>query len=242
MTTELVAHGVTRVFRGGAGINEVSLEVRSGEIHALVGLNGAGKTTLIKLLLGMLRATAGDLRLDGMPLPALPATAWAGVGHLVEQPLVYGDLTARQNLLIAARLHGIPAAGAAATVDAAIGELGLTPYAAVRARRLSTGNRQRVGLAAALQHHPRVLVLDEPTSTLDPAGVLLLRDTLRQRAAAGAAILVSSHHLDEVARIAHRITVINAGHVIGTLPPGLADLEREFFHRVLSDDQTRRQS
>lgn len=207
-----------------------------------MGLNGAGKTTLMKLLLGMLRPTAGDVRLDGTVLSRLPASAWAGVGHVIEHPLAYGDLTVRQNLMLAARLHGIPAEGAAATVDAAIGELGLTPYAAIRARRLSVGNRQRVGLAAALQHHPRILVLDEPTRTLDPAGVLLLRDALRLRAAAGAAILVSSHHLDEVARIADRITVLNAGHVIGTLDPGLADIEQAFFQRVLVDDQTRGQS
>lgn len=242
MTTGLAARGVTRLFPGGAGVREIDLDVRPGEIHALVGLNGAGKTTLMKLLLGMLRPTAGDVRLDGTPLSRLPAFAWAGVGHVIEHPLAYSDLTVRQNLLLAARLHGIPAIGVAPTVDAAIGELGLTPYAAIRARRLSAGNRQRVGLAAALQHHPRILLLDEPTSTLDPAGILLLRDALRLRAAAGAAILVSSHHLDEVARIADRITVLNAGHVIGTLDPGLADIEQAFFQRVLADDQTRAQS
>jgi len=109
----------------------------------------------------------------------------------------------------------------------------------VRVRRLSAGNRQRVGLASALQHHPRILVLDEPTSTLDPAGVLLLRDALRRRAAVGAAILVSSHHLDEVARIADRITVLNAGRVVGALDPGAADIERAFFQLVLTDDERR---
>lgn len=239
MAAGLEAQQVTRVFRGGAGVHAVDLEVRPGEIHALVGLNGAGKTTLMKLLLGMLRPTAGEVVLDGSRLTALPASAWAGVGHVIEHPLAYGDLTARQNLLLAARLRMLPADTAAAAVATAVDELGLTAYAEVRARRLSAGNRQRVGLAAALQHRPGVIVLDEPTSTLDPAGVLLLRDALRARAAGGAAILVSSHHLDEVARIADRITLLNAGRVIGSLDLAADDLERAFFDRILTDDQQR---
>lgn len=239
MTEGLVADGVTRIFRGGAGVHEVDLQVRPGEIHALVGLNGAGKTTLMKLLLGMLRPTAGEVRLEGIPLRTMPSASWTGFGHVVEQPLAYGDLTARENLMLSARLHGLTGAEASAVVDQAITELGLERYAEVRARRLSSGNRQRVGLASALQHRPRVLVLDEPSSTLDPAGVLLLRDALRIRAAAGAAILVSSHHLDEVARIADRITVLNAGRVIGALDPEIADLEQAFFQRVLADDRNR---
>ncbi len=239
MTTVLSATGVTRTFRGGAGIHDVTIEVRPGTIHALVGLNGAGKTTLMKVLLGMLRPTAGQVVLDGIRLRKLPAAAWAGVGHVIEHPLAYGDLTARDNLLLAARLHGLSPAIAADVVDAAVDTFTLGAYATVRVRRLSAGNRQRVGLAAALQHHPRIVVLDEPTSTLDPAGVLLLRDALRARRAAGTAILVSSHHLDEVARIADRITVLNAGRIIGTLDPAGTDLEQSFFDRILADDQER---
>lgn len=239
MGTGLAARRVTRVFRGGAGVHAVDIALRPGEIHALVGLNGAGKTTLMKLLLGMLRPAAGAVTLDGVRLAALPSSAWASVGHVIEHPLAYGDLTTRQNLLLSARLHRLSAAAATAAVSTAIDEFRLAPYAEVHTRRLSSGNRQRVGLAAALQHHPRTIVLDEPTSTLDPAGVLLLRDALRARAAAGAAILVSSHHLDEVARIADRITVLNAGRIIGTLDPAEDDLERAFFGRILADDQQR---
>lgn len=242
MSAGLSASAVTRTFRGGAGIHDVHIEVRPGTIHALVGLNGAGKTTLMKVLLGMLRPTAGRVLLGGTDLRKLPAAAWSGVGHVIEHPLAYGDLTARENLLLSARLHGLTAGVAAGAVDTAIGAFGPEPYAEVRVRQLSAGNRQRVGLAAAMQHHPRVVVLDEPTSTLDPAGVLLLRDALRTRRAAGAAVLVSSHHLDEVARIADRITVLNAGRVIGTLDPTGADLEQAFFASVLADDQERGQA
>lgn len=239
MRAALVACGATRTFPGGAGVHGLDFEVSPGEIHALVGLNGAGKTTLMRLLLGMLRPTAGQVRLNGIRLAALPSSAWSGVGHLIEYPLAYGDLTARENLLLGARLHGLRGDAAAEAVDSAVRDFDLDRYAAIRARRLSTGNRQRLGLAAALQHHPRIAVLDEPSNTLDPAGVVLLREVLRRRAAAGAAILVSSHHLDEVARIADRISVMNAGRIIGALDPTGAELERAFFHLVLTDDRTR---
>ncbi len=122
-------------------------------------------------------------------------------------------------------------------VERILTELNLHKYAAIRARTMSLGNRQRLGLAAALQHDPDIIVLDEPTNALDPAGIILLREALVRRAAAGAGVLVSSHHLDEVARVAHRITVINAGHIIGDLDPHGVDIERAFFALVHTDDE-----
>lgn len=228
------AQGLTRIFASDAGVRGVDLDVPAGQIHALVGLNGAGKTTLMRLVLGMLRPDSGTVRIAGLPLARAP---WARVGHLVETPLAYGELDGRTNLLLAARLHGASARAAAAMVDAALAELGLTRYAGTPARRMSLGNRQRLGLAAALQHHPDVIVLDEPTNALDPAGVILLREALVARCAAGAGVLVSSHHLDEVARVAHRITVINNGHIAGTLDPAGIDIERAFFALVHADDE-----
>lgn len=217
----------------------MNLSVEPGEIHALVGLNGAGKTTLMRLMLGMLRPSSGDALIDGITLARLPAQSWAGVGHLVEQALAYGELDVRTNLRLAARLHGASPADAAAMTDAVIGELDLTRYTKVRSRRLSLGNRQRLGLGAALLHHPRLIVLDEPTNALDPAGVIVLREVLLRRATAGAGVLVSSHHLDEVARIADRISVMNDGRVIGTLDPATHDIEHAFFTMVHADDQSR---
>ncbi|MBD3940513.1 ABC transporter ATP-binding protein [Microbacterium sp. NEAU-LLC] len=242
MSAALAATDVSRAFRGGAGVHGIDLRVHAGEIRALAGLNGAGKTTLMKLLLGMLRPSSGEVRMDGTLLDRMPASAWSRVGHVIEQPLAYGDLTARENLLLAARLHGVPASVAADIVDAAINAFALERYATVRVRRLSAGNRQRVGLAAAMQHQPRVLVLDEPTSTLDPAGVLILRDALRRLRDVGSAVLVSSHHLDEVARVADGITVVNAGRVVGALDPAGSYLEQAFFALVLADDERRGQA
>ncbi|GAA1766969.1 ABC transporter ATP-binding protein [Agromyces humatus] len=232
-------HGVRREFRGGAGVHGVDLAIAPGEIHALVGLNGAGKTTLMRLMLGMLRPDAGEVRIDGVRIDDLAPAAWAKVGQLVESALAYGELDVRDNLRLAARLHGVARAEASAMADASIEELDLVRYARVRARRLSLGNRQRVGLAAGLQHDPTLIVLDEPTNALDPAGVIVLREAVVRRARAGAGVLVSSHHLDEVARVADRISVMNDGRLIGTLDPGTIDLERAFFSLVRTDDEAR---
>lgn len=233
------ARGLVRTFGADVGVKGISLDVAPSEIHALVGLNGAGKSTLMRLLLGMLRPTVGIVELDGHDIRTLPPVLWRGVGHLVDYPLAYGELTSRENLRLAAQLHGVPRADVPATVESAMDMLRLRPYASVRAGRLSLGNRQRLGLASAMQHHPNLIVLDEPTSALDPAGVILLRETLLARAAAGAGVFVSSHHLDEVARIADRISVINDGRLIGSLDPHGIDIERAFFDLVHADDEQR---
>ena len=227
------ARGLVRTFDDGTGIRGVDIWVAPGEIHALVGLNGAGKSTLMRLLLGMLTPAAGTVTIAGQ---ALKHVDWAAVGHLVDYPLAYRELTCRQNLALGARLHGVPPAKIPRMVAAAIAELHLTQYADRRAAKLSLGNKQRLGLASALQHDPRFIVLDEPTNSLDPSGVILLREALLRRSDEGAAVLVSSHHLDEVARIAGRISVLNAGRVIGSLDPHGVDIERAFFDLVHSDD------
>jgi ABC-2 type transport system ATP-binding protein len=235
----LELRGVRRTFSGGAGVHGVDLAIAAGEIHALVGLNGAGKTTLMRLILGMLRPGSGEVRIDGTRLADMPPRVWAGVGHLIEQALAYGELDVRANLRLFARLHGATRDEAVRMAESAMAELDLARYAKVRGRRLSLGNRQRLGLAAALQHAPRLIILDEPTNALDPAGVVLLREALLHRARLGAGVLVSSHHLDEVARIADRISVMNDGLIIGALDPGTVDLERAFFSLVHSDDVSR---
>lgn len=234
----LAAHRLARRFAASAGVFGVDLHVAPGEIHALVGLNGAGKTTLMRLLLGMLRPDSGTAMINGFDIRGAGPRIWSEVGHLVDAPLAYRDLDTRTNLTLAARLHGIPRRHTGSTVDDVIAELDLHHYRRVRARHLSQGNLRRVGLAAALQHHPTVIVLDEPTNALDPAGVISLREALLRRAGAGAGILVSSHHLDEVARVADRITVLNHGTVIGTLDPVGIDLERSFFALVHAHDRT----
>lgn len=229
----LSGEDVTYLHHGGDGIRNVNITAQRGEIVALVGMNGAGKTTLLRLLLGMLRAQAGLIQVFGQRIETLPRAEWARAGHLIEAPLAYPELTTRENLCMAAQLHH---ADPDHVVDTALAQWKLEVFSHRRFRHLSLGNRQRVGLAAALQHGPELVVLDEPSSALDPAAVLTLREVLMQRAADGAAVLVSSHHLDEVARIADRILVMNAGRLIGTLDPDGIDLERAFFETVRRAD------
>jgi len=233
----LSARGLCRLFPGGAGLHALDLDVNEGEVHALVGLNGAGKTTLMRLLLGMLQPDAGTVRVCGHDLRTADPTVWASVGHLIDHPLAYPELDCTANLTIAARLQGVPSTQVAAVVEAAIADFELSQYAHVRASRLSTGNRQRLGLGAALAHHPELIVLDEPTNALDPRGVIALRELLLTRARRGAGVLISSHQLDEVARVADRITVINRGSAIGSLDPTGIDIERSFFAMIHTHDE-----
>jgi ABC-2 type transport system ATP-binding protein len=228
----LEARGLTRAYVGEAAVQDLDLRVRSGEIHALVGLNGAGKTTLMRLLLGMVRPDAGVALVDGIDVRRAPGVPWSRVGALIEMPFAYPELTVRQNLAAAALLHGVATDEVDEAIDGAVDRFGLQRWRNRRARVLSLGNRQRLGLATTVVHRPDILLLDEPANALDPAGVVFIRDLLTQSAAAGAAILVSSHHLDQLARVASVITVLHRGRVVGALDPDGADLERQFFDLV----------
>ncbi len=205
--------GLVKNYGDLAAVDDVGLEVAAGEVYALVGLNGAGKTTLIRMLLGMVRSTAGSVELMGRPVT--DRSVWADVGYLVETPSAYPDLTVRENLEVARRLRRLPRG---AVVDDVLERFGLGPYAKSRARTLSLGNAQRLGLAKALLHRPRILVLDEPVNGLDPAGVVEIREMMVALAREdGVAVLLSSHLLAEVALVATRIGVLHHGRLIEEL-------------------------
>ncbi len=232
----LSAVGAVKRFGSETVLDGVSLEVRQGEIHALVGLNGAGKTTLMRLLLGMLRPDSGTVLVLGRSPWQLSASERSGIGYLIEHPLAYPELTVLQNLALAGRLAGLRPGAALTAATALIEEFALTKWAGTQGRRLSLGNKQRLGLASALTAAPATIILDEPTNALDPAGVMIVRRMLLNRShERGAAVLVSSHHLDEVARVADRISVLNAGRIIGRLEPEAIDLERRFFELIYAD-------
>lgn len=232
----VVAAGLSRSFGGDHALAEVDLSVRAGEIHALVGLNGAGKTTLMRTLLGMLRADSGRAEVLGSNVNEAEAVLWRRVGHMIDAPFGYPELTVRENFRAAARLHGLSKVSAEVAGDKLLDHLRLTRWADRRTRSLSTGNRQRLGLGCAFVHGPEVLVLDEPTNALDPSGVVLVREMLTAAAEDGAAVLVSSHHLDEMARMAGQISVLHRGRMVGELDPHGVDLERAFFEMILAVD------
>jgi ABC-2 type transport system ATP-binding protein len=196
-------------------VNSVNLRVNQGEIYGFLGLNGAGKTTTIRALLGMIRPSEGKIRVLDQVVGPSGRGPWARVGHLVESPSVYPELTVRENLEIARRLHGVIDS---ASTSRAMGQLGLLSYADRNAGTLSTGNLQRLGLARALLHEPELLILDEPANGLDPAGVVEIRQLLGVLAhEQGVTIFMSSHILTEVARLATRIGIIHQGRLIEEL-------------------------
>jgi ABC-2 type transport system ATP-binding protein len=230
--TSIVAESITRSYGDDLAVDHLDLEVGSGEIHAIVGLNGAGKTTLMRMLMGMVKPGSGRALLDGRDVATASPGTWARVGHMIETPFGYPELTVVENVRAAARLRGVAVRDVASATNAVIERFELGRWARRRGRTLSMGNRQRLGLACSLVHRPRIVVLDEPSNSLDPSGVVLVRDLMRHEAGAGAAILVSSHHLDELARVAHRISVLHRGRIIGSIDPHGVDLERNFFELV----------
>ena len=223
--------GLTRVFDDVVAVDGLDLEVSAGQVHALVGLNGAGKSTLMRLMVGLLRPASGSAELWGVPAWQAPAGLRARVGY-VGGGRTYAELTVTEHLTWSARLHGCPRRDAQRRASNQIDRLALGVWASKPARTLSGGNRQRLAVASALVHDPDLLILDEPTNALDPAGVIELRQIIAARAREGTAVFVSSHHLDELARVASVITVMHNGRIIGELSPRGVDLERQFFHAV----------
>jgi ABC-2 type transport system ATP-binding protein len=229
------ADGLTKRYGAFRAVENVSLRVGRGEIYAFLGLNGAGKTTTIRMLLGMIRPSAGAAYLLGKQVRLDARALWAQVGSLVETPHAYPELTVRENLEVFRRLRGLRDVTVA---DRTIERLGLTPYADRRAGTLSLGNAQRLGLAKALLHDPALLLLDEPSNGLDPAGVVEVRELLRELAhERGVTIFLSSHLLGEVARIATRFGVIHQGRLLEEL--SAEAMERQRARWLLVDARDR---
>jgi ABC-2 type transport system ATP-binding protein len=210
-------------------VDHLSLQVAEGEIYAFLGLNGAGKTTTIRMLLGMIKPTTGYARVLQTRVRLGSREPWESVGYLVEIPHAYPELTVYENLEVARRLHPGTAPQAISQV---IEQLRLAEYADRRAGNLSQGNAQRLGLAKALMHHPKLLFLDEPANGLDPAGIVEIRALLLELAhQQGVTVFMSSHILAEVSRLAGRIGIIHQGRLLQEL--NTAELERNRRKRLL---------
>lgn len=222
MHKAIETEALVKRFGDVTAVDNVSLAVPRGEIYAFLGLNGAGKTTTIRMLLGMVKPTAGSVQVLGTPLRAGERKPWDAVGYLVETADAYPELTVRENLEVMRRLRpGV----APQTISHVIERLGLGAYADRRASTLSHGNKQRLGLAKALFHNPQLLILDEPANGLDPAGIVEIRNLLLELAQAqGVTVFMSSHILGEVARLAQRIGIIHRGSLLQELD--VAELER----------------
>jgi ABC-2 type transport system ATP-binding protein len=193
-------------------VEHLSLRVAEGEIYAFLGLNGAGKTTTIRMLLGMIKPTTGFANVLQTRVRLGMREPWESVGYMVEVPHSYAELTVLENLEVARRLHpGTPREAIEKIVD----RLDLREYAKRRTGNLSQGNAQRLGLAKALIHSPKLLFLDEPANGLDPAGIVEIRELLLELTREqGVTVFMSSHILAEVARLAKRIGIIHNGRLL----------------------------
>jgi ABC-2 type transport system ATP-binding protein len=222
----VMTSGLTKRYRDDVlAVDQVDLRVARGEIYAFLGLNGAGKSTTIRMLLGMIRPTAGYVELLGEEVHAGASALWQRVGHLVESATAYPELTVRENLEVARRLSGV---GDRAVVGQMTERLALEPYADRRAGTLSLGNLQRLALARALIHQPDLLVLDEPANGLDPAGVIEIRELIHDLAhERGVTVFMSSHILAEVDRLATRIGIVHGGRLIEELDSEALEAHRD---------------
>ena len=236
MTPTIETKKLVKHYGDVKAVDDLSLCVARGEIYAFLGLNGAGKTTTIRMLLGMVKPTAGEAQVLGTPVrrgEKLVET-WQSVGYMVERPHAYPELTVRENLDAMRRLRpGTPPEA----VNHVIDQLHLTPYAGRRTSTLSHGNAQRLGLAKALLHRPELLILDEPANGLDPAGIVEIRNLLRELAEEeGVTVFMSSHILVEVARLADRIGIIHEGRLLQELDIDALERRRRRWLRINARD------
>jgi ABC-2 type transport system ATP-binding protein len=228
------ARGITKRFGDVVALDGIDLDVTQGQIHGLVGPNGAGKTTLLGLLLGLAVADSGRIEILGTPVGRALA-APDGVAGFVDGPGLYPSLTARQNLATLAALRGRDARTTG--IDDVLDQVGLTDVADDRARGFSLGMRQRLGLAAALLTKPRLLVLDEPSNGLDPAGKKHVHGVLTRLAADGTSVVLSSHRMDDLEALCSEVTILATGRVVFSGPLSkLATENRELDYRLLTSD------
>ena len=214
----LVLRGVSKSFDRPA-VESLDLTVQAGEFYALLGPNGAGKTTTLRIVAGLLAPDRGDVAVFGIDARAEPIGAKQIVAWLSDEPMIYDKLTPYEYLEFVAGLWGIDAATAEARADALIDWLGLQPQAHQRCEGLSKGMRQKVALAGALVHEPRLIILDEPLTGLDAGSARQVKDVLLARVRAGCSVLMTTHILEVAERMAERIGVIAGGRLIaeGTL-------------------------
>ncbi|WP_446685271.1 ABC transporter ATP-binding protein [Kutzneria chonburiensis] len=225
------ARGITKCFGDVVALDGVDLDLAAGQIHGLVGPNGAGKTTLLGLLLGLAVPDEGSLEILGAPV-GRALTAPDGVAGFVDGPGLYPQLTARQNLAALAKLRG-----RSASIDDVLADVGLSDVADDKVRGFSLGMRQRLGLAAALLTEPRLLVLDEPSNGLDPAGKRHVHGVLTRLADNGVTVIVSSHRMDDVEALCTEVTILATGRVVFTGPLDKLSAEnRELDYRLRTSD------
>lgn len=193
-------------------VNKLNLSIKCGEIVGFLGLNGAGKTTTMRMMLGLIKSTSGECYIQGKKLDLCNLEVQNEIGYIIETPHSYPDLTVRENLEIISALRGVTNKD---NIDWVIEKLKLRKHENKQVKYLSLGNVARLGIAKAIVHKPKILILDEPTNGLDPFGVVEVRELLKELTNNfGTTILISSHKLEEISKIATRIVMIHEGKLI----------------------------
>jgi len=235
----LSVEGLCKQYDGFEAVSNLSFDVQPGEILGLVGPNGAGKTTTLRTMAGILPPTAGQIRICGHDLKTDSVEAKRGMAFIPDEPRLFDYLTVEEHLQFIARIYGV--VDAAPVASKLLAELELSDKGKSLPGELSRGMKQKLAIACGLLHAPRVILLDEPLTGLDPVGIRRMKDSIASRATTGAAIIVSSHLLHLVQELCHRILVLQGGRKVahGTLDeikaavPQLqadASLEEVFLH------------
>ena len=209
--TVLQLDRLSRRRAGRAAVQDLSLSLQSGQVMGLLGVNGAGKSTTLSMIAGALRPDSGGIELNGEDFLEHPKLARAQIGWLPERAPVWAELSVEEHLDAHGRLRGLHGAALRTARTAIIERLELQPLARRLAGVLSQGQRQRLGLACALLHRPALLVLDEPANALDPVQVAALRKLIREQAASGTAVILSTHLLAEVTAVCDRVAILHEG-------------------------------
>jgi ABC-2 type transport system ATP-binding protein len=217
-TPALAVRGLSKAFDRPA-VDRLDLTIRAGEFYALLGPNGAGKTTTLRMVVGLLKPDAGTISVGGTDALADPIAAKRQMAWVSDEPMIYDKLTPLEYLEFVAGLWSIDTAIATRTANELIDWLGLRPQANDRCEGFSRGMRQKVALAGALVHDPKVIILDEPLTGLDAGTARQVKDLLHARVEAGGTVIMTTHILEVAERMAERIGVLSAGHLIaeGTL-------------------------
>lgn len=227
---------LTKAFNKNIVVNDVSINVKRGQIYGLLGRNGAGKTTIMRMLLNLALPTKGQIKLFGEEISKNQQNIYHRIGSLIESPGFYNNLTGRQNLQILSKLRGNHKES---SVDDALEIVGLKEEHTKIFSNYSLGMKQRLGIAAAIMHEPELLILDEPTNGLDPVGIALVREYLEQLCKeTGTTILISSHILSEIEQIADVIGILHEGQMVEEVSMDLLhEKNREYIEFVVSDAQ-----
>lgn len=211
MSSVITSRGLTKKFKSHTAVDSLTLDVPQGQVYGFLGPNGSGKSTTMKMLLGLIQPTSGDIEVLGEPLTRASRTRLLpSIGSMIEAPPGYGHLTGRENMRIVQDMLDLPTA----QIDHALATVRLTEHQHKLVRNYSLGMKQRLGIAMALAREPKLLILDEPTNGLDPAGIEEIRTLLIDLASRGITVMVSSHLLDEIDKMATVLGILSRGKMI----------------------------